>query len=263
MGKKKKQYYIVVKGYEPGLYKQWHGDDGAAVQVQGYSNPIYKGFYTLEDAVWWMKQLGENTLANLPADLDKLLNSSEIRQTTGNIHAASVKIMLEAGKIVIYTDGGADPNPGAGGYGIVLRFQEHRKELSGGVRLTTNNRMELLACIEGLKSVKIDTYEIVLFSDSKYVVDNIVGSHAKRWQANGWIRGKKHKVKNVDLWGQLLALCGKYKIKFRWLKGHAGIPDNERCDVLATRAIQQKNLPPDVSYENGTTQINVLPLFSN
>ncbi|MBN1877514.1 MAG: ribonuclease HI [Anaerolineae bacterium] len=157
-------------------------------------------------------------------------------------------------KVVIFTDGGALRNPGRGGYGVVLHYTDHCKELSGGFRRTTSNRMELLACIEGLKALKRPC-EVIIYSDSRYVVNGMTKGWAKRWQARAWMRTKEDKAKNVDLWEQLLALCTQHKVKFQWVKGHAGNPDNERCDQLATEAIRGKALLIDENYEQGQTQI--------
>lgn len=147
--------------------------------------------------------------------------------------------------MIIYTDGGCDPNPGRGGYGVVLIHGKYRKELSGGFRLTTNNRMELTAVIEALKALK-EPCRVKLYSDSEYVVNAI----NKGWVQN-WIKKRWKKVKNPDLWQQLVELTGKHQVNFNWVKGHAGISENERCDQLATMASSQKTLTPDVNYEMG------------
>ena len=156
--------------------------------------------------------------------------------------------LLKAGKVLIYTDGSAIENPGPGGYGVVLRYQEHRKELSGGFRLTTNNRMELLACIEGLKALK-HRCSVVLFSDSKYVVEGMAKGRAERWQANGWRLADDEEVKNADLWRELVELCGQHDVEFRWVRGHSGNRENQRCDQLAMAAAQGRGLVADTAYE--------------
>ena len=258
MGKKKKQYYIVVKGRKPGLYSQWFGQDGAADQVEGYPQAVYKGFHTLEDAVGWLRQFSEETITKFPPELGDLLTSPEISPTPID----DLEAILETDHVVIFTDGGADPNPGPGGYGVVLRFKGFKKELSAGFRLTTNNRMELLACIEGLRALK-QKCEVLLFSDSKYIVDSVMGGWARRWQANGWKKDKKTMIKNVDLWEQLLVLCERHDVEFKWIRGHVGIPDNERCDRLAAKASLKRNLSVDTAYEAGETQMGTLPLFSS
>lgn len=137
--------------------------------------------------------------------------------------------------IQIYTDGAASGNPGPGGYGVILRSGQHYKELSGGFRLTTNNRMELLAVIEGLKAIKNTNQQITIYSDSKYVVDSV----EKGW-VFGWVKKAFKDKKNKDLWLQYLALHKLHQIKFIWIKGHNDHPENERCDRLAVAASQNK-----------------------
>jgi ribonuclease HI len=129
-----------------------------------------------------------------------------------------------------------------------LRCKEHRKELSGGFRRTTNNRMELLACIEGLRALK-RRCTVVLYSDSKYVVNGMSKGWAERWQARGWELSNGQDVKNADLWQQLVELCQQHDVEFRWVRGHSGNQDNERCDQLAMAAAQGKDLATDVVYE--------------
>ena len=150
-------------------------------------------------------------------------------------------------KIIIYTDGACTGNPGAGGYGAVLIRGEDRQEISGGYKLTTNNRMEMMAAIAALKSLDRAS-SVKLHSDSKYLVDAVTKGWAKKWQANGWMRNKKDKAKNPDLWQELLNLCQEHEVDFVWVKGHAGIPENERCDRLAVAAARGINLPPDKGY---------------
>ena len=150
--------------------------------------------------------------------------------------------------VTIYTDGGAKGNPGPGGYGAVLIFGEHRKELTGGYRLTTNNRMELTGVIEGLKALKRPC-AVTLYSDSKYVVDGIEKGWARRWRRNAWRRTKKGDMAmNADLWAQILDLLDVHRVQFKWVKGHAGNPENERCDELAVQTSSRKDLPEDPGY---------------
>ena len=150
-------------------------------------------------------------------------------------------------QVKIHTDGACLGNPGPGGYGVVLRYGEHSKELSGGFRLTTNNRMELLAVIKGLEALNQPS-QVVLFSDSKYVVDAMAKGWAVKWRANGWQRNKRERAVNPDLWARLLELCAEHDVEFRWVKGHAGVADNERCDRLAVAAAKEHNLPEDPGY---------------
>jgi ribonuclease HI len=254
---RKKQYYVVVKGYKPGLYTAWFGEGGAAEQVEGFPQAVYRGFHSLEEATVWLASQEDELLAQLPPDLQELLE-----QDYPTDQEESPESLLEAGKVVIYTDGGAIDNPGPGGYGVVLRYKGHRKELSGGFRSTTNNRMELLACIEGLKALK-NPCQVVLYSDSKYVVNGITKDWARKWRGNGWKLSKRRKAENVDLWEQLLALCEQHSVEFRWVRGHAGNPDNERCDQLAMQAALRPNLSPDTAFETGETQEASVSLFSS
>ncbi len=150
-------------------------------------------------------------------------------------------------EVTIYTDGACTGNPGAGGYGAVIIYKENRKEISGGFRLTTNNRMEMMAAIAALQTLKMKC-AVTLHSDSKYIVDAVTKGWAKRWQANNWKRNKKEKAKNPDLWQKLLDLCSQHQVDFVWVKGHAGIPENERCDRLAVAAAQKSGLPNDFGY---------------
>ncbi len=140
-------------------------------------------------------------------------------------------------KIEIFTDGACSGNPGPGGYGTILRYKDNEKEFSGGEPQTTNNRMELTAVITGLSALK-EPCEVDLYSDSKYIIDAVTKGWAKKWQANNWVKSDKKKALNIDLWEKLLALLDKHKVNFIWVKGHAGHPENERCDSLAVAAAQ-------------------------
>ncbi|MFM7629453.1 MAG: ribonuclease HI [Algoriphagus sp.] len=146
--------------------------------------------------------------------------------------------------IQIFTDGAAKGNPGPGGYGAILKFGAHSKELSEGFRLTTNNRMELLAVIRALQELKSSSYAIQIYSDSKYVVDAVEKGWIWNWQKKGF----KDK-KNPDLWQMYIPLHQQFKPKFIWIKGHNGHPDNERCDQLAVAAAEGNRLQIDQGYE--------------
>ena len=145
-------------------------------------------------------------------------------------------------KITIYTDGAAQGNPGRGGYGVVLLSPPYRKELSEGFRLTTNNRMELLAVIKGLETLKFDGCEVTVFSDSRYVVDAVTKGWVFGWEKKGY----KDK-KNPDLWRRFMVLYRKHHVRFVWVKGHDGNPENERCDRLAVAAANSGDLK-DAGY---------------
>ena len=146
--------------------------------------------------------------------------------------------------IEIYTDGASSGNPGPGGYGVILRSGQHYKELSQGFRKTTNNRMELLAVISGLEAIKAPNQQVTIFSDSKYVIDAI----EKRW-VNGWVTKGFAGKKNKDLWMRYLTIAKLHHIKFVWVRGHNGHPENERCDQLAVAAGKQKDLLIDSVFE--------------
>ena len=151
-------------------------------------------------------------------------------------------------KVTIYTDGACSGNPGPGGYGAVLRYGGRSRELSGGFRRTTNNRMELLGVIAGLDALK-DPCKVTIYSDSRYIVDAVNKGWARRWKANGWRRNKNEKAVNPDLWARLLDLLEVHDTEFRWVKGHAGNKGNERADALAVAAANAEDLPIDEGYE--------------
>lgn len=141
-------------------------------------------------------------------------------------------------KVTIYTDGACSGNPGPGGWGAILEYGAHRKELSGGEESTTNNRMELTAVIEALRLLR-EPCEVLLYSDSKYVIDGITKGWAAGWRARGWKKADKTPAKNPDLWETLLNLLERHTVRFHWVKGHADNPGNNRCDELAVAAYQK------------------------
>jgi ribonuclease HI len=147
--------------------------------------------------------------------------------------------------IRIYTDGAAQGNPGPGGYGTILKFGDKAKELSQGFRLTTNNRMELLAVIAGLEAIKKEGIPVTIFSDSQYVVNTV----EKGWLWN-WEKQNFKKKANPDLWERYIPLHKKFKPKFTWIRGHNGHPENERCDYLAVKAANSFDLLIDQGYED-------------
>jgi ribonuclease HI len=146
--------------------------------------------------------------------------------------------------VTIYTDGSAIGNPGPGGYGVVLKYGNHRKELSEGFRRTTNNRMELLAVIAGLEALKREGLEVTIWSDSKYVVDAVEKGWLWNWLKKGF-KGKK----NVDLWRRFIPIYKKHRVRFKWVKGHAGNIENERCDRLAVASAESAALNIDHGFE--------------
>lgn len=156
--------------------------------------------------------------------------------------------MQQRPPIFLYTDGASSGNPGPGGYGVVLKCAGMTKEMSEGFNLTTNNRMELLAVIKGLEAIRWDNAEVHVYSDSSYVVNAINKGWLENWKAKGYA-----KVKNPDLWMRFAPLLQKHRVAFHWIKGHAGHPENERCDALAVAAgagavASGMQLPPDPGY---------------
>lgn len=158
-------------------------------------------------------------------------------------------------QITIYTDGGARGNPGPGGFGAVMLFGEHRKEVKGAFKLTTNNRMEQMAAIASLELLS-EPCQISLHSDSKYLVDAINKNWLKGWKQRGWIKSDKKPVLNKDLWQRLDAARTGHEITWKWVKGHAGNPLNERCDELVHEAIDAGNLQIDQGYEDSQADKN-------
>lgn len=232
----KKKYYAVAVGRQPGIFTQWFGKTGAHAQVDGFRGAKYKGFATLEAAKGFMRDMHSGPNGG----------TGPSRKTRARPSA-----MTEGGHadpIVIYTDGSSLGNPGPGGYGVVIPSPSGNREFCGGFRKTTNNRMELFACIVGLDQLKTPS-RVALYSDSRYVVDGITKGWARRWQRSGWRKSNGEKALNVDLWKRLLALCERHAVQFVWVKGHAGNPGNERCDQLATLAAAKSNLPADEGYE--------------
>lgn len=150
--------------------------------------------------------------------------------------------------VKLYTDGACSGNPGRGGYGVVLLYNSHRKELSGGFRRTTNNRMEMLAVIKGLEALKTRC-EATIYTDSQYIFNAITKGWAKRWQANNWKRNRNEPVINPDLWVKILGLCDFHRVRFEWVRGHAGNVENEAADQLAVAAANLPRLETDTYYE--------------
>jgi ribonuclease HI len=243
MEKKKNKFYAVARGRNVGIFSAWFGTSGAEAQIKGFAGARYKGFTNIDEARQWLE--------------DARATGKPVKKTDSHPEKASdrkVENILESGGFVIYTDGGCSRNPGPGGYGAVVLKDKTRKEISGGFRLTTNNRMELMACIAGLRALKSKS-AIKLYSDSRYVVNGIAKGWAKKWRSNNWMRTKTEAAENYDLWKQLLELCEMHILEFVWVKGHAGNQENECCDRLATKAAAGKDLPRDSAYENGTTKL--------
>ena len=244
---KKKNFYSVARGRKTGIFSAWFGPGNAESQIKGFEGARYKGFPTIEEARAWLKSMESGSGSSSG-------KSSARKKSAAADSSAFHEPVPEAGTVLMYTDGGCSYNPGPGGYGVVILRGGQRLELSGGFRLTTNNRMELAACIEGLKALETPS-KVTVISDSRYLVDAATKGWARKWQKNGWMRTKTDTAENYDLWEQLLALCEKHTVEFVWVKGHAGNTENECCDRLAVAAAAGKNLPPDKAYESGTTRI--------
>lgn len=156
--------------------------------------------------------------------------------------------MTKLKEVLMYTDGACKRNPGPGGYGVVIRYRDQEKIFSGGFRLTTNNRMEMLAAIRGLESLTAPC-AVAITSDSKYLVDAMVKGWARKWRDNNWKKSDGNTALNPDLWTRLLDLCDRHQVRFIWVRGHDGHPENEQCDRLAVAAAARGDLPADGVYE--------------
>lgn len=168
-----------------------------------------------------------------------------------------MKIWTEIPDVELHSDGGAEPNPGRGGFGVILSYKGIQKEFFKGYELTTNNRMELMGVIFGLEQLKTAS-NVQIFTDSKYVIDGITKGWAEKWKKNNWKRNKNKKALNSDLWDRLLNAMSEHNVEFTWVKGHAGHTENERCDTLANCGIHLKEVLTDTGYtpeENGSSVI--------
>lgn len=243
---------LIVNAYEKADRDGFLGTDDASVaEFAGHQVKVVMGSYrnikitTKEDLVIAEAFLKEESLKeNKKEQTAPAEKGNSVKKESQERKAES----KDQKKVVIYTDGACSGNPGAGGYGVVLIYGGKRKEMSEGYRLTTNNRMEVLAVIKGLEALK-ESCQVTLYSDSKYVVDAIEKGWVKKWKANGWYRTKKEKASNVDLWERLLVQLERHQVTFQWVKGHADNPGNERCDELARGAIAAGNLLEDENYQ--------------
>jgi len=226
----KKKFYAVASGRQCGIFTDWSITEK---QVKGFGGAKYKSFFSRADAEKWLDD---------PVYPKK--DSSTRKKTQSKVYPQD-----ESTDIVIYTDGSSLNNPGPGGYGVVITEAGREKELSGGYRLTTNNRMEMMAAIVALRQFEAGTKPIKLYSDSSYLVNGINKGWVKKWQSNGWKKSDGQDVLNIDLWQELVELTENSNVHFRWVKGHAGNALNERCDRLAVDSAKQKCLAVDSGYE--------------
>lgn len=248
-----KKFYAVAVGRVPGIYDNW---PTAQAQVMGFAGAWFKGFATRAEAEAWMA--GDHGTNRRPVAAHGRRAScpppgcppSPAPPCHKGTDFKSVPDYANAsdGRIIVYTDGGAQGNPGPGGYGAVVLENGRRRELSGGFRLTTNNRMELTACIAALESLAAPAQAVVLYSDSSYVVNGISKGWAAGWRRRGWRKADGQPALNPDLWQRLLKLAEDLAVTFIWVRGHAGNPLNECCDRLAVAAARQPGLPPDPGY---------------
>lgn len=245
---------LIVNAYEKADKDGFLGTDDASVaEFVGHQVKVVMGSYrnikitTREDLVIAEAFLKEKELKNKENKVEQIVLAAKTSPEEKKSQASKADQKNQR-SVVIYTDGACSGNPGAGGYGVVLLYGDNKKELSEGYRLTTNNRMEVLAVIKGLEALK-EPCQVTLYSDSKYVVDAIQKGWVKKWKANGWYRNKKEKASNVDLWERLLVQLERHQVTFQWVKGHADNPGNERCDELARGAIAAGNLLEDENYQ--------------
>ncbi len=229
-----KKFYAVAKGWETGIYKNWLD---AKAQIEGFSGAIYKGFSTYKMAEDWLKHPSYGNGAGTS-------RSGSLNTRSNGNNTSPPK-----GEVLIYSDGGCINNPGPGGYGVVQIYGDMKKELTGGFKHTTNNRMELMGVIVALKNLEYKDAHVTIYTDSSYVVNGIEKGWAKKWKKSNWIKSNKEPVINPDLWKELLNLIESLSVKFEWIKGHAGNPLNERCDELAVSSAKKSNLPDDKGYD--------------
>lgn len=240
-----KKIYVVAKGRNPGVYKAWTGAGQAQEQVQGVAGAKYKSFASPVDAKAWAQTI-EGVHPSVLDALDGVKGG-------GPGSADEYEDALKCGAAVVFSDGGSQGNPGPGGYGCVVLYGDTRQEFSAGFRQTTNNRMEIMGCIAGLEAMRdADAPKILVVSDSRYVVDAMMQGWAKRWRARQWMRNETEPAKNSDLWERLLDFCEGENVTFRWVKGHAGSSENERCHDLAVEAAVEDDLPLDPGFSDET-----------
>ena len=183
-----------------------------------------------------------------PAEIPQVPQSLRMEAGNNSLQDDITPEWLAGGNLEIWTDGACLGNPGPGGYGIIFKRNGETKARSGGFRLTTNNRMEIMAAIAALEELKKKT-KVVIYSDSQYLVNAITKGWAKKWKANAWKRNSKDKAVNPDLWDRLLGLCDRHTVEFRWVRGHDLQTENEWCDQLAVAAAKQPDLPVDAGYK--------------
>ncbi len=228
------KFYAVAVGRVPGTYTNW---PDAQSQVIGFEGAMFKSFSTRAEADAWRKNPSyKQVVRKRCKPTEKKVDAPPLKKTDGKT-------------VRIFSDGGAIGNPGPGGYGVVIIDGKERTELQGGYGHTTNNRMELMGCLKALEHIGPTTRPLLITTDSSYVVNGITRGWAEGWRKRGWIKSDGKPALNTDLWGKLLDFCATLSIRFQWVKGHSGHPENERCDAMATATARSgKNLDLDVGY---------------
>lgn len=242
----KNKWYVVWSGRQTGVFTTW---TACQAQVVGYPGAKYKSFKSRAEAETALKR-GFSATAKPSSAKPSVQRSAPT--SASKPRYADHKQALADGRTVIYSDGGCDPNPGPGGYGVVLMTPNGvRQEASGGYRETTNNRMELMGWIEGLKLTE-PRAAVAIFSDSKYVGDMYAKGFAAGWRDRGWKTSGKKPAANADLWSVLLKQTDERDVVFTHVYGHTGVAENERCDEL-THEARRGDLAVDTAYESGKT----------
>lgn len=228
-----KKFYAIARGRVPGIYDNW---PLAHAQVMGFPDARYKGFASRGEAEAWLKESPSSACLGRPK--------------AAKARTAPVSSPPRPGAVMVYSDGGARFNPGPGGYGVIIVENGRPRELSGGYRHTTNNRMELMGCIVALSALADQDKPIVVHTDSQYVVNGISKGWASSWRKRGWLKADRQPALNADLWARLLDLLEGRQVTFQWVRGHSGHPENERCDELAVASSALSGLPVDEGYES-------------
>lgn len=232
----KTKFYAVAVGRDRGIFTDW---PSAQKLVTGYGGAKYKSFATRQEAEEWLEN---------PQYTAKSGKKVAARKSP----AQKGVVPNDFSGIVVYTDGGSINNPGPGGYGVVINEDGSVREISGGFRYTTNNRMEMTAAIIALRELRHCGRPILLYSDSSYLVNGIEKGWARSWRKRGWSKSDGEPALNTDLWEELLELIETMDVRLCWVKGHAGNEYNERCDQLAVASARSPGLPPDKTYERLT-----------
>jgi len=230
------KFYAVAAGRRQGIFTDW---PSAQEQVTGFGGARYKSFATRREAEEWLENPQYSARGNAKPRGPKTIGKA-------------VAVPDDFTGIIVYTDGGSINNPGPGGYGVVINEDGDTREISGGFRYTTNNRMEMTAAIVALQELRHCGRPILLHSDSSYLVNGIEKGWARNWRKRGWRKSDGEPALNADLWEELLALIESMDVRLRWVKGHAGNEFNERCDQMAVANARSSGLPPDTPYERLT-----------